>query len=145
MLYALLLKPCYVQQRKQGWRREEQPNTLPPAVCLAGAKCHVFEGTCSVFSSQNSIFCIFSLFISQEPFGLKWIAILTGCHRLVVSCNERKTFVLLGQACFSQALPIHSLCAASSVASMWRERMVAQDSSWNWFLSECPLLLVACS
>lgn len=61
MLYALLLKPCYVQLWKQGGRREEQPNTLPPAVCLAGAKLHVFEGAFSFFSRQNSLFCFFFL------------------------------------------------------------------------------------
>lgn len=48
MLYALLLKPCYVQLWRQGGRRE-QPDTLPPAVRLAGAKLHVFEGAFSFF------------------------------------------------------------------------------------------------
>lgn len=80
--------------------KEEEENSslilLPPAVCLAGAKLNGFEGSCSFFPRQNSLFCSPPPFISQEPFGLRGIAMLIGkrllvvCHRLVVSCNKRK-------------------------------------------------------
>lgn len=85
-----------------------------------------------------SLFCFFSPFISQEPFGLKGIATLIGkrllvvCHRLVISCNKRKNLCtsttsmsFSGPSCILPS-SVKSLLLLACEGRGWQRRIVVE-------------------